>query len=211
MSFLESVTEIENDAYSARVNVASDFRTFLRAVIAEKATVELIRLIREQRTAFRLVGRTLQLARQRVDYRYEHPRDAAIATYVWLLAGRDPLLARIAAEAAEAVPKLWWASQVADVVLQGPHFGSDSQSRATQLPTGPATCELVASTLETGQSQFLTQCLVQVGGEPSWILSIPDMPAQQRANDVRFFIPTSLGLFSISSTGTRPYAQRTAL
>jgi hypothetical protein len=146
VTFLRAATEVESLAFSARVNIASDFRTFLRAVAAEEAMSSLALLIKDPETAFRLMKRTLALVEQRFDYRYEHPRDSAIATYLLLLAARWPQLAGITAEAAASVPRTWWAAQVAREILERHHLQTSSNTQTEPISEALGGTRVIAET-----------------------------------------------------------------
>ncbi len=169
MRFNEATAIIESQAFSARVNVASDLSTLLRAVLAESAVAELILLLGRQDgqdVAFRLLRRTVTLVAERVNYRYEHPRDAAIATYVWLLSGSYPLLAMVAAEAAVLVSRSWWASRVAEYILQGKYAEAEtSTAKATLGP--PPYPDL--STPGTGNAPFFMGSATFLESDEGWL------------------------------------------
>lgn len=128
MTFLECVSEIESPEYAARVNLASDYNTFVKGVMLERTTPELAGQLRDQGVGLKLVGRVVRMASQKVDHRYEHPYDAAMAAYVWLLAGTQPALARIAANAAICVARSWWANRVAETVLRDNCVADDTET-----------------------------------------------------------------------------------
>jgi hypothetical protein len=166
MRFHEAAATIEGRAFSARVNAASDLSTFLRAVLAESAVAELILLLGREDVAFRLLRRTVMLVAERVDYKYENPRDAAIATYVWLLSDRYPLLAQVAAEAALLISRSWWAPRIAERVLQGKYTEEGASSAKAVLGAAPS---INLSTPDTGNAPFFVGSATFLESDEGWL------------------------------------------
>ena len=210
MTFLEATAEIESHGFSARVNVASDFRTFLRAAAAERATIELARLLKDQETAFRLLRRTLQLAKQGVDFRYEHPRDAAIAVYVWLLATTYQQLGAVASEAAALIPKSWWANTVADAVLRARNFRADRATGVTWEPLVSSPLKISVSAAETGESLVLTDCLGQLASqaEAMGFVSARHAAVEEPFEQVRFLLHEMPGTVEIVTSSSSAQSRR---
>lgn len=121
MTLKEATQEIESHEFVARVNVASDFRTFLRAVAEQKVIHVLSQELAASENRQYVLNRVLELSRRKVDLRYENPWDTALTAYVWLLNVKDWDLAKIAAEAAARAPQCWWATKMAHhILLEGP-------------------------------------------------------------------------------------------
>lgn len=159
MTFLECVSEIESPEYAARVNLASDYGTFLKGVTLERTTPELALQLRDQGIGLRLVGRVVRMASQKVDHRYEHPYDAAMAAYVWLLAGTQPSLARIAANAAICVARSWWANRVAETVLRDNYLAEDTETIQAVYAANFPENEASIRALSSDSLIFVTQSL----------------------------------------------------
>src|SRR6266404_2381083 len=165
MRFNEVTTTIESHGFSARVNAASDLSTFLRAVLAESAVAELILLLGRQDVAFKILRRTVALVAEKVNYRYEHPRDAAIATYLWLLSDRYPLLAKAAAEAAILISRSWWASRTAERILQDKCAKQGTTTVEAALGTAP----MSLSTPDTGDAPFFVGSATFLESDEGWL------------------------------------------
>jgi hypothetical protein len=157
MTFLECVSEIESPEYAARVNLASDYNTFVKGVRLERTTPELAAQIRDQGVGLKLVSRVTRMASQKVDHRYEHPCDAPMAAYIWLLAGTQPALAKIAANAAICVARSWWANRVAEVVLRDNYLAEDTETIEAVYPASLREDEASARALSSDALIFVTQ------------------------------------------------------
>lgn len=155
MTFSQAVQEIEGYAFSARVNVASDFRTFRRAVGAEKAASELARLIQDREVANTLLYRAVHLVCEHADFRYEHPRDAAIATYILLLSPRYIEFAKIVSESAVLMSQSWWSREAAESILTERDFAAQTDSQETEmlLPGVPVSYRAVSATIHREEEQ----------------------------------------------------------
>src|SRR5262249_31707286 len=64
-----------------------------------------------------VLTRVLAIAAESYDPRYEHPRDASLAGYLWLLSVKHEGMARTAAEVVSSLPNTWWCRKVARLVL----------------------------------------------------------------------------------------------
>lgn len=120
MTFREAMREIESHALAARLNIASDMRTFLEAAKHEEAVARLLEGLDAPDSRSAVFTRTFELSRQRVDLRYENQWDTALAVYVWVMSAKDQGIATIMAEAVAYAPQCWWATRIArDVLLEG--------------------------------------------------------------------------------------------
>ena len=119
MTVREAMREIESHEFAARLNVASNFRTFLRAAQRQEAVRTLLQELDSQEKRQQVFFRILELSRQRVDPRYENQWDTALAVYVWLINLKDFDLAKVAAEAAAQALQCWWAMKVSGHILLG--------------------------------------------------------------------------------------------
>jgi hypothetical protein len=105
MSRLEDTfTNLESHRFSALVNVASNLKTFLRALAAQPEVQQLAETMQAAEARARVSERVSELIAKDVDKDFEHPGDSALAPYVWLLSTRDEALARIAATRIGRVP-----------------------------------------------------------------------------------------------------------
>lgn len=119
MSVREAMTEIESLDFAVRLNVASDFRTFIQAARQHRAVKSLYRELASAEVSKKIVSRVAELSRQAIDLRYENQWDTALAVYVWLISLRDTSFSRIAAEVAVQAPQCWWATRLARSILVG--------------------------------------------------------------------------------------------
>ena len=120
MTLSEAMKEIESHRFAARLNIASNLRTFLEAAKHEEAVTVLSQALETPDSRSAVLLRTLELSRHRVDLRYENQWDTALAVYVWLMSSKDRGITSIMAEAAAHAPQCWWATRLArDVLLEG--------------------------------------------------------------------------------------------
>lgn len=128
-------SEVEGSDFSARVNVASDFETFRRALTLDPTFRDVTLLIKDDCAPLQITARVFCLCAQTVDLRYENPSDAAIAAYVLILSKHEPYLARLAAAVAQATQNGFWANRVAEFVLSERDFSVESDlAREILLP-----------------------------------------------------------------------------
>jgi hypothetical protein len=119
--------KIEGYRFSAFANLASDFRTFLR-ILADQPEVKALQDDLESESVLpKVFGRLLELADCPVEGENEHPADAALAAYLWLLSSKSSNLAEIAAETILKRKHCWWSHKMAEQV-----------QKATQLHSRPA-------------------------------------------------------------------------
>lgn len=131
MTFDEGLRDIESLEFAARVNIASDLRTFLRVAGNQESVTTVLSELASPQKQQRVFSEALRLSRLQVDLRYENPWDSALAVFVWVLSLRALQLARVAAEAAVQAPQCWWASRIAHDVLRGSLVRSTQASRRT--------------------------------------------------------------------------------
>ena len=117
MNVNEVLKEIEGHQFAARLNVASDIGTFCKAARREEVVRKLFRGLASSGVRWRVLLRTHELARQRIDLRYENPWDTAFAVYLWLMSVKDRQLAEMMAGAVSQAPQCWWAARMAREVL----------------------------------------------------------------------------------------------
>ena len=108
----ELFERIEGPRFSARVNIASDLKTFLRAVREEAETRELQELMGAPEVRQGVYERAAGLAQSPHDPHHEHPHDVAVAAYLLSLSMKDEDLARRAASHVAATGPWWWADHV---------------------------------------------------------------------------------------------------
>jgi hypothetical protein len=84
---------IESHEFSALVNLASSFKTFLGILSAESPMKELAQQMHRPEVRTAVGERALALVTDVGEGGYEHPWDSALAAYLWLLADADAALA----------------------------------------------------------------------------------------------------------------------
>jgi hypothetical protein len=136
MNRAEAMEKIEGLRFSALTNLASDFGTFLRIVLDQPEVQSLQKEMQAPDVRKTVCERTIELARADVDPAYEHPADAALATYIWLLSGVDDKLAKLAADAVSECSAVWWARKAAEKVLASDRV-QPSSSPTQRVLAGP--------------------------------------------------------------------------
>lgn len=117
MTFLEALREIESFEFSARVNVASDFKTFLEIASTESAVSDLSDALKNEVLCEKLLSHVLELCKREYDVRYENPLDAALTIYLWLMGKKDFKLTKIMAESVARIQQGWWSLRLAQFFL----------------------------------------------------------------------------------------------
>lgn len=112
MNLEEILGAIESPQTTVRVNVASSWRTFYRAVFSLGEVEQLESLLVLPATVDAVLSRIQELSKREVDPRYENIWDVPLAVYVLLLARHDPVIARLGIEAAQPARQCWWLYQV---------------------------------------------------------------------------------------------------
>jgi hypothetical protein len=154
------MTEIESAEFAARVNVASDGRTFVRALCAEPAVSALADRIRGDdgpSVTDILSRRVARLAGQATDVRYEHPGDAALAAYLWLIALAFPDAARAAAAGVLERPNLWWARKVAEDVFFSRGAQQGAGLEPVRIDIGPRAYQAATSDRTAPTTSFVVR------------------------------------------------------
>jgi len=127
---------IESREFAVRVNVASDYSTFLEALWSNPVTAALAALAAQPEHQDRILRRIQDLAALEPDSRYENPHDAAMAAYLLVLSTRSPVTARIAAFAVEEAPRTWWAKRLAQSMLSPRRSVSEADTTIYEVSSG---------------------------------------------------------------------------
>jgi hypothetical protein len=138
MNVAEAMERIEGHAFSTMVNLASDFRTFERIVGSQPEVLALAGAMSSEQTTREVFTRAIELAKVPTDDAYEHPADAALAAYLWLLSSKDQKLSETVAETVLACKQCWWARKVAERVRDAARFHSGAGSRSRGAEKGEA-------------------------------------------------------------------------
>lgn len=149
--------EIESHEFACRVNVASDFGTFVRGVVAQPAVHSLQRELEKesgrQWVLLRIAMRFDSIASETTDYRYEHHGDTALATYQLLIADALPNIARAFATRIRSSPSLWWARKTADHILAEFDDSVGTDSLSFYFDPGEIYSTVLAS--DAGETQWI--------------------------------------------------------
>lgn len=137
MTFREAKAEIESSAIVIRLNVASGFKTFLRAIQSEHVVVEMQRMMTSKYVQGQVLARIGELSRLRVDRRYENPWDTALAVYLWLIKSADRNLSALSAEIVAQAPQCWWAHKLAHQLLSEREIRIESTAQAYSWTAQP--------------------------------------------------------------------------
>jgi|SRR5579884_1546282 len=116
MNAKEAMERIEGHSFSAMVNLASDFPTFLRILTSQHEVRALADEMKSERVTLDVFARVGELAAKPLEEEYEHPADSALATYLWLLNARNGDYFEKAAETVLGCKQCWWARKMAEYV-----------------------------------------------------------------------------------------------
>jgi hypothetical protein len=126
------LADVEGPAFASIINLASDFATLLRILVEQPEIRELASAMKASAgITAEVANRTLELASLPLEDEYEHPADAAMAAYLWLLSNRDQVYTELAAEAVSVCAQCWWAKKMAEHVRQAA-ARFDSRSAETE-------------------------------------------------------------------------------
>lgn len=114
--FGKTIEKIESQEFSAIVNTASSELAFVEAVFSQKETSDLIELLKQPSYLRQVMQRIFSLSDEVGDPDYEHPHDAAIATYLLCLGEADNKVAKIGAAHIEKINNCWWAIKIAKAI-----------------------------------------------------------------------------------------------
>lgn len=122
MNISEAMREVESHQFAARLNLASDLKTFLRAAKMEEGVTTLLEEMTSPDKRAGVLSRIVRISQNRVDRRYENPWDVSLAVYFWILTFTDLEFAKVAAQSIEHTGNCWWARQIADQLLSAGHI-----------------------------------------------------------------------------------------
>jgi hypothetical protein len=110
--------QIESNTFAARVNIASGFRVFRRAMAEDENINALISYTMQYPNQGQDVyQRLVSLLTAHDNPQYMHRYDSAVAGYLYALSITHPSLAISAAQQVIQTPKLWWALKTAKYLL----------------------------------------------------------------------------------------------
>jgi hypothetical protein len=116
MNANEAMERIEGHAFSAMVNLASDFSTFLRILTSQPEVRALADEMKSERVTRDVFARVGELAAKPVDDEYEHSADSALAAYLWLLSTANGDCSASAADTVLECKQCWWARKMAEYI-----------------------------------------------------------------------------------------------
>lgn len=116
MNATEAMERIEGHDFSAMVNLASDFSTFLRILTSQPEVRTLADEMKSENVTLEVLARVRDLAATPVEEKYEHPADSALAAYLWLLSTRNGDYSVRATETILECKQCWWARKMAEDV-----------------------------------------------------------------------------------------------
>jgi hypothetical protein len=148
MTAAEAMKSIEGDRFSALVNLASGLRTFLRIAADQPEVRSLSGEMQAPEVTARVFERVLELSSAPAQQGCEHPADAAIAVYLWLLGSRDGDYAEFAAETVIGCNHFWWARKVAEGVKKSSRFHSVGGAVHKVFHAGGVPIDFTAHALE---------------------------------------------------------------
>ncbi len=171
MSLATIFPEIESHELAAKLNIASDLKTFLRAATRQEPVRQLIRELDSAGAPEQLLRRVVQIAHRRIDPRYANPWDVPLAVYVWALDLKDSPFRFLVAGAAFEAFGTWWARKVAEEVFTEGVTRSDATSRVHEPAFEPVTASVSAEEYD------------------SFIIADYSIPFIYRETEVQFAIP----------------------
>ncbi|MFO0966833.1 MAG: hypothetical protein U0793_14770 [Gemmataceae bacterium] len=118
MTASEAMKAIESLEFSAAVNVASTYKTFLRVMGNQPAVRVLANEMANRQVVYAVLRRILQLCHVPREPGLEHPADSALAAYLWLLSTRAPFLGSVAANLVLSSEGCWWARKMAKGLVE---------------------------------------------------------------------------------------------
>lgn len=116
MNVAEAMERIEGQAFSAMVNLASDFSTFLCILTSQPELRVLADEMKSEPVMLDIFARLGELAAKPVEEGYEHPADSALAAYLWLLSTANGDYSARAADTLLECKQCWWARKMAEYV-----------------------------------------------------------------------------------------------
>jgi hypothetical protein len=177
MTVQQLFERIESPTFSYRVTVESSLRRALLNIADQPDCQSLINLIKTEGKSEPVLSRLIVLTRQSVDPRYQNPHDVAMATYLFTLQQTNAQVARIGAEATIAVAGTWWASKIAQLILDRAWITNVSSGVMTHGPSGPI------SSSQNARDDFLVSSLAMSALRKQE--AFPVVPATSRTADSR--------------------------
>lgn len=132
----QAFTEIESEALSLQLNLASSVPALIRALQGTRPVTFVLNQMRNDEVRRAVLVRFLDRIREPFDQQYEHPHDIAVAIYVWLLSVMDWQNSRSAALLGSHIPQSWWARKLSTYILHSSDATQTDASINIVRPTG---------------------------------------------------------------------------
>jgi hypothetical protein len=146
-------TVLEKPNFSARLNVVSGLRSFVRALALQAEVRELSEKLQSPDAQREVFEHLMELASEPVATDEENPNDVALAAYTWLLNAKNQALARLAAVRIKQCPQYWWARKLAEHVESTQSFSSDAGTVVVSK-TAEAPPRFIATRTDAAQANF---------------------------------------------------------
>lgn len=118
MSLRGLFKEIESPQFAAYLSVLSGFSSVERALEDHETLKQLVNELTNSPVAQdRVVNRIARLLKHEVSPDVEHPDEAAITAYLFALTRTDSNRAMSVARQVVALPNLWWARHLAEMII----------------------------------------------------------------------------------------------
>ncbi len=115
MTVTDAMQAIDSDRISALTNLASNVKTFLRIAAGQPEIHALLGILANNPAAASQVSaHALELTAAPADPDREHPADAALAVYLWLLGNHAPEFGALATAILREDGRFFWARRLAE-------------------------------------------------------------------------------------------------
>ena len=109
---IQAFKDIESIDFTARVNIASDLRTFMSAVAAEESVKLVLDDMHQDANIDYVIKRMQYFRDSDFDEDYANPRDTAMAVYGWLIVQAKPELTQLINTLLQSLRNTWWTMQL---------------------------------------------------------------------------------------------------
>ena len=174
-SIRECISKIESDEFAAHANLNSGISSFI-GFLSSSEDVEDLRFCSGSKVVTEAIAtRMTELAEIQPDYRYLHPYDVPLATYLYVLEKLDPNFAVTVRPLVSGTSNTWWASHLAGLV----DADVQTSSASVEAQLGNIPNEFVEAR-NTGISKFIVEYSSDVGSFKK------PVPSPDSAFDIRW-------------------------
>lgn len=117
MTFKKIMKEIESHNFAAYLNVVGNFENFINTIKKLELVWMLLEELNSEKKVQKLAKRVLDISGQKIDPKYENPKDIALSIYIWLISLKDLELAKMIAKTAIQIPQSWWTKRMSYKIL----------------------------------------------------------------------------------------------